>query len=286
MVRTLLVSCNIADDPYPVYPLGMSLVAAFARQKGHEVFEIDLRANEDPIKFLEDAISELLPKAIGLSLRNVDNTDSTNPRLYIEFYKTISKKIRSVSNANLIIGGAAFSLFPNEMMDYLDADYGIVGEGEEAFAELLNCISDSIQPANKIISRDVEINNSTAFLSRNKKIAESYSNQTGMLNIQTKRGCPHKCAYCSYPILEGSCYRFRDASRVADEIEMLINEYGISHYVLTDSVFNDKEKRYLDIAEELVRRGIKTPYVSFMKPDKFTLDEARLLKKSGLSAVE
>ena len=84
--------------------------------------------------------------------------------------------------------------------------------------------------------------------------------------MQTKRGCPHRCAYCSYPVLEGKAYRFRDPKDVVDEIKVLITKYDADYYTITDSVFNDGAGKYLSIAEELVRRNINVPWMCFLRP--------------------
>ena len=39
MAKVALIACNITQDPYPVYPLGMSMVAEAVRSHGHDVAE-------------------------------------------------------------------------------------------------------------------------------------------------------------------------------------------------------------------------------------------------------
>ena len=67
---------------------------------------------------------------------------------------------------------------------------------------------------------------------------------------------------------------------------MLIKEYKTDYYAITDSVFNDSTNDYLLVAEELIRRKIDTPWMCFLRPDDFKMDEVRLLKRAGLSSVE
>jgi radical SAM superfamily enzyme YgiQ (UPF0313 family) len=38
----------------------------------------------------------------------------------------------------LVLGGGGFSVIPRDLMETLGADYGIAGEGERAFARLLD----------------------------------------------------------------------------------------------------------------------------------------------------
>ena len=104
--------------------------------------------------------------------------------------------------------------------------------------------------------------------------------------MQTKRGCPYKCAYCTYPAIEGDIVRQRPPDDIADEVEKLQKTYGINTFYFTDSIFNDEEGGYLKIAETLVRRGIKIKWAAFFRPDEISKDRMSLLKRSGLYAIE
>lgn len=287
MANIVLISCNIVEEPYPVYPLGMSMVAEALRSKGHKVLELDLLFEDKSFEKIIAKTKNFFPDIIGLSIRNIDDTDSTTQVSFIDTYKEIVEKIKQNFKTPLVLGGAGFSLFPEVLIEELEADYGIVGEGEKAFCELADKIYARQFPSTKIFS------SSEAMTAKEIKITERapdlagyYLSEGGMLNIQTKRGCPHKCIYCSYPILEGCHYRFREPSEVVDEISFLIKKYKMDYFSITDSVFNDKQGHYLKIAEELVRRNIYVPYMAFMRPQNFSLEEVILLKRSGLSSVE
>jgi len=41
-MKIFLVSTNLAETPYPVYPLGMAMVAAALETAGHEIAQFDL----------------------------------------------------------------------------------------------------------------------------------------------------------------------------------------------------------------------------------------------------
>ena len=57
-------------------------------------------------------------------------------------------------------------------------------------------------------------------------------------NIQTKRGCPMNCIYCSYKYIEGSNPRYRSPESVAEELDLMVNNYGIKNVFIVDSLFN------------------------------------------------
>ena len=287
MARILLISCNTTREPYPVYPLGMTMVAAASRARGHDVAEWDVNVHGGFGEALENFTKRFQPDYIGLSLRNVDSANFNKPDAYIEDYRKIIQSVRRVSGAPLILGGSAYTIFPEEMLEALEADYGVAGEGEEVFNDLIDLLETDPDTAYTIYHNNPQLSSpdfSTSY--RHEELSRFYLHHGGMLNVQTKRGCPHRCAYCSYPVLEGRCYRYRQPGDVVDEIEILIRQYQTDFYTIVDSVFNDAQNKYLEIAEELVRRDIRTPWMCFLRPDNFTEEEAALLCRSGLSAVE
>ena len=121
---------------------------------------------------------------------------------------------------------------------------------------------------------------------RNPELAEYYLHTGGMLSVQTKRGCPHRCSYCSYPVLEGSVYRFRPAEKVIDEIDYLIKNHKADFIMFTDSVFNDPQGKYLELAEGMIKRGAVIPWSCYLRPEHFSKEEAEILVRAGLHSVE
>ena len=287
MSKIVLISCNTTREPYPVYPLGMTMITESARSKGHQVFEWDMLVTKNSLDDLGSFIKKHQPDFVGMSLRNIDSVNFNQQESYIGDYQSIAAQVRESSNAKIILGGSAFTILPEETLSAIGADYGIVGEGEFAFCELIENINSGKTIHDKIIHSTQPIDGDQILtVRRNKELAEFYLKKGGMLNVQTKRGCPHRCAYCSYPVLEGRVYRQRPAADVVDEIEMLIKDNNADYYAITDSVFNDSTNEYLKIAEELVRRQITVPWMCFLRPDNFKPDEVTLLKRAGLSSVE
>jgi radical SAM superfamily enzyme YgiQ (UPF0313 family) len=287
MATILLISCNVTEEPYPVYPLGLTMVAAAARAKGHEVFEWDILVGERSTERAVEAAKRCKPDMVGLSLRNVDNVNFAEQETYVPHYKEFVRRLRQDIQAPIVLGGSAYSLFPEEMLAETGADYGIAGEGEETFCDLVEQLAKGITP-DKTIFRGHRMlrGDEISFAKRNKSFAKYYLQNGGMLNIQTKRGCPHKCIYCSYPALEGRRYRYRPVKDVVDEMQELCEKYNADYLSITDSVLNDSEGNYLRVAEEIVRRNMDVPWMAFLRPQHFRKDEVALLKRAGLSAVE
>ncbi len=86
-----------------------------------------------------------------------------------------------------------------------------------------------------------------------------------MLNMQTKRGCPFKCIYCTYPHIEGRRFRFTEPEEVADTARML-QDAGARYLYMTDSTFNGSYEHSLEVAAAFKKAGISIPWGGFFTP--------------------
>lgn len=280
-----MISTNMMDDPYPVYPLGANIVAAAVRKSGHEVRVIDLIVDGE--NELDAVLAGFKPDYIAFSMRNVDNVNFNEPQSFVFQYKSLIERIRRQIQVPIILGGSAYTIFPTQFIQFLGADYGIIGPGEISLPKLLTELERKNPPKNPVICGEIDYSGENEYyLTRENRLADFYLNKGGMLNIQTKRGCPHHCLYCSYPSLEGNRYIFREPGAVVDEIAYLINNHRADFIFFTDSVFNDTNNQYLLIMEEMAHRGISIPWTCYLRPSKFHKDQIELMKRTGLYSVE
>jgi radical SAM superfamily enzyme YgiQ (UPF0313 family) len=113
-----------------------------------------------------------------------------------------------------------------------------------------------------------------------------YWQHSGMLNIQTKRGCPYKCIYCTYPVIEGHNIRTLDKDSIIDTLDFLSKNKNIDYFFFTDSIFNIDNDFNYSFAESIIKRGVKInwgAYFNFCNLDEKLLS---LLKKAGLKHIE
>ncbi|MBU0985949.1 MAG: cobalamin-dependent protein, partial [Proteobacteria bacterium] len=136
-MKVLLISANTEQINMPVLPLGMACVAAAAQNAGHEVKTVNLMMAQDAHMLLEKAVAGFKPEVIGISVRNIDDQIMEHPKFLLAPVKAVVAECRRLSDAPIVLGGAGYSIFPREVLDYLKADMGIQGEGEQAFVMLL-----------------------------------------------------------------------------------------------------------------------------------------------------
>ena len=176
---------------------------------------------------------------------------------------------------------------PEEILDYVGGDYGIVGEGGVLLNGLIGRVErGEVAPA-ILRNGETALHGDMGFRPLwDKKIIRYYTKNNGVVGLHTKRGCPHSCTYCTYPAVEGISYRCREPESVIEDILQLEKDYHIDSIFFTDSVFNDDEDHYLEIVEEMLRREIRIEWSAFFQPRGMGGKDLRLLKRSGLCAVE
>lgn len=286
-MKVLIISANTTRSPYPVYPLGMGMIAAALEKAGHQVRQCDFLLHNESLEEIGREVEEFVPDLVGISVRNIDNVNMMNEQYYIQNVKNIVDTVKRVSDVRVLLGGSGFSLVPDLILRETGADYGIAGEGELATIEFVDNAARGIYPSESLIGSASLLSgsqiNSALY---DERLFEFYNKNGNIASVQTKRGCSCKCVYCSYPLLEGSQLRKRDPRAVVDDIEYLRDKFGSGYIFFVDSVFNDSEGAYLEALEEMLRRGVSIPWSAYIKPGGLTDEIVGMMKKTGLAAAE
>ncbi|MFZ1613775.1 MAG: lipid biosynthesis B12-binding/radical SAM protein [Holophaga sp.] len=286
MSRILLVSSNITTDPFPVYPLGMAVVASALAGAGHTVDQFDFLMAGESEEAFRDRITTFAPDFVCMSLRNLDNCDSLTATAYPVVAKRLVEVVRETRPVPVIIGGSAFSILPEELLAFTGADYGVVGEGERLVCQLVADLAEGRTSVR--ILRNEGLLTGPEMISPlfSSELVEYYLKHSGMINLQTKRGCAHGCIYCSYPSLEGNRYRLRAPAEVVDDMERAKLKHGADSYFFTDAVFNDDGGHYLAVVEEMLRRETSFRWCCYVRPEGIGRTEIALMKRAGMYAAE
>jgi len=278
-------------DPYPTYPIGLDYVA-HAIPSRHDVVIIDLNDLGEN-RTLAGILAEEQPDLIGLSIRNIDTTETTNVKSFSEGIDELIRLIRNHTRAKVVLGGSGFTILPGEWMRLLDADFGVIGEGER-LPLLLDALerNETASGLPGIMTKENPVIfpepwpgtfHRGPFSSR--AYTSFYLKKGGMLNLQTKRGCPFKCIYCTYPHIEGNVFRFVPPGEVAETARML-QDAGARYLYMTDSTFNGNYEHSLAVARAFKKAGVSIPWGAFFTPTRPPADYYRILADAGLQHVE
>jgi radical SAM superfamily enzyme YgiQ (UPF0313 family) len=292
--RVLLISSNRCDQPYPVFPLGLAHLESALRHAGHTTYWLDSQSMTVP---LEQALAEFQPHVVGISLRNVDDVQFQSRQTYFGDAVELCRTVRRRCNSPIVVGGTAFSIFPEQLLTLTDANFGIHGPGEVAFNHLIDAIATGADPSGirglvyrrgeqiVVNPRDPAEPIYTDAAERPAELVDFYLRRSSMLNIQTQRGCSLKCCYCTYPLIEGRRCRRRPPAAVAAELE-IIQRQGAKHVFITDSVFNTSAEHVAGICEAILQRQMEIQWSCFLRPTHLTRELMTLMAQAGLTHIE
>jgi radical SAM superfamily enzyme YgiQ (UPF0313 family) len=290
-VNVILISANRERTPYPVFPIGLSYLAGPLADAGHRLEALDLCFEDDPAGAVREALDRFRPGAVVLSVRNIDNVTWPASRSYLGGIREVVAACRG--RAPVILGGSGFSIMPVEILALLDGDYGVVGEGEAILPVLLDALEQGHTPGPLpgLLSRG-----DTGFLpprpveqigtpKRDLFLLDRYYREGGMANIQTKRGCPFSCVYCTYPLLEGQRVRLRPIFEIVREIGELVTA-GIDYLYFVDDIFNYPPEFAASLCRAMTETRLAVRWSAFINPGFIDRPLLETMAAAGCDAVE
>ncbi|HWA06729.1 MAG TPA: radical SAM protein, partial [Ignavibacteria bacterium] len=196
---------------------------------------------------------------------------------------------------------------PHHAEEFLNygADIIVEGEGEETMAELCSILSSEKPELNNICGIIYKKNDSVIKNPPREKIkdidslplpdrssvdlqlyldawkkAHGYSS----VSINTMRGCPYTCKWCSHSVY-GVSYRRRSPEKTADEIEHIINSYNPDMLWFVDDVFTVSHKWLGKLLDEFTKKNIKIKFECISRSDRLNEEVMKTLKELGCSRL-
>lgn len=298
-MRVAFVSGNREQLPDAVLPLGLLYVMAATADR-HEGVLVDLCFEDDPAEALAARLGEIRPDVVALGMRNIQRGDYSGVGHSLGYYRELMDAVRRATPAPVVVGGAGFSVMPDRLMRHLEADFGIAGEGERALPALLDAIEageghERVPGLRRRVEGEVVANPpARGFLVMDdlrppdrSQVDDRYYERFGIDSVQTKRGCPLRCDYCTYPIIEGRVGRARAPASVADEVAWIAEHRpAAKHFFVVDSVFNLPVSHAKDVCRALVERGRPLPWTCYANPLGFDEELAGLMVEAGCAGME
>ncbi len=279
-------------------PLGLAYLASMLEKESHEVKIIDgpaLAAVEDyGFEELANDLRNFKPKVVGISAAYSQ----------IEYVRNSLSLIKAiVPECITVLGGSLATSMPEILNEFKNLDYGVYGEAEFTFAEILKKIESNKALENtegliwregsevkflkpKIIMNIDDIPMPARHLLRMEIYRPSPANYRRLpaTTIMTSRGCPYQCIFCSKSV-EGGVFRAHSAKRVVDEIESLVKDYRIKDIQIFDDTFTCIQKRTEEICKGIIERNLDIRWNCMTRADNIDLELLKLMKKAGCYEV-
>jgi radical SAM superfamily enzyme YgiQ (UPF0313 family) len=261
-MKVLLVYTNRNRFMAPP-PIGLATLCPPLEAQGHEVRLLDLMFERDAGAALDAALDDFGPHVVGYSIRNVDEQDMSRPSTTLADIRPLVRAA-TVRGLPVILGGAAFSTFPEQLLDYMGADYGIAGQGEEALPRLLASIEggglDEGTPG--LVWRDEgrtranppDLRGYDGVRTDWRRIDyRGYRRSMLQAAVVVRSGCRFRCSYCDVPHVFGDDFVARDVESVVDDVRRLRLEHGVRVVFLNDPCFNAPVESAKNLLEALAR---------------------------------
>lgn len=291
----------------PAPPLGLLYLAAAVRQKlfgiqqSHEIHVISLQSvkifdKEDTDAFVAKTITTFRPDIVGMS---TPTPGTLNTLRIAEIVKKLAPKTK------IIVGGYQATVDPEGILQNKNIDIAVRGEGEIPFCELTAIMETGdwakVRHISNIAYRSEE--DEIIINSRNKKMAnidflpfperqlvqmdlfKTIGNKFRAGGMITSRGCPWKCNFCYSPSLWGKGI-YRSANSVVDEIEVLVNEYGITKIRFEDDTFTTDKVRAISISKEIKKRKLTVNWEARTRIDLAEEDMLEAMRSAGLERLQ
>lgn len=296
-MKILLVQSWLGGDGPPVYPVGLACLAA-ALAPGHEVACCDPNVAPDPLGALAQKLREFAPDLVGVSLRNIDSTNTRVSTSYLPPFAQVLNTVRAGFAGPLVVGGSGFSMFAQALMArYPAINYGVYLEGEGTFAALADALAGGgdVAAVPSVYRRE---NGRTVFSRPSAKSdfadlpapdftvlpLAPYTAVPWGIGVETKRGCAFSCLYCPYGFLNGRTYRRKAPERVAEELAGL-KAQGLGRFTFLDSVFNAPADHAAAVMEAMVRRDLRLSWSAWFTERGLTREFLELARRAGCDTV-
>ncbi len=274
-------------------PLGLAYLAANLERGGHEVSILDAPALGLGPSSICGQIEEKHPEVVGVTMLT-------------PMYNRSIEVVRAVKGAypqiTVVVGGPHPTIMPREtLIDNEEIDFVVIGEGEVVFLNLINALdcSRSIEDIPGIGYRKdgtVIIKEPPAMITNLDDLpmparhllpmhayhmTKSRSQSEHAFTVSVARGCPFNCAFCCR--IFGRKVRHHSVERIAEEIRLLVDEYGAKEINLEADTLTLNRHFINSLCDELIRSGLskKITWTCESRIDTVNEDILRKMREAG-----
>lgn len=267
-------------------PLGIAELSARAKFIGSETF-LGISSREDVFSKIE----KIKPEVIAYSAITGEH------KYYFKLNEIIKGRFKNIFT---VMGGPHPTFYPECIKDS-SLDAICVGEGDEAFPELLLALENKkdISQIKNIFTKTSEGSlrnliqdlNIRPFPDRDLFFKHTELGKFPVKTFMTSRGCPYPCTYCfNKPLLmmytnKGKFTRKQSVERTLEEISIVRESYPLNFIKFEDDIFVLRADEWLEEFSKKYSKRIGIPFNCLLRPDVISEDVVRLLKEAGCFSI-
>jgi radical SAM superfamily enzyme YgiQ (UPF0313 family) len=260
-------------------PLGMGSLISLTRNDEHKVFFIDNYL--EPSNFIKEGyLQKNMIDYVAIHANTICYRDTLRMFNGIE---DLRKK--GLWKGKIIVGGPHTSVALDTIPEFVD--YVVQGEGERAILKIIDGeVREKVIREERIKDLDlVPFQPWDIFASLPYDYTFPWLDIQPVFTMNTSRGCPFECAFCSVGSIWGKQYACFSAERIIAEIEYLIREYGAQGIYFREDNFTLDLKRTYTFCESLIKKNISISWACETRVSNLSTDVIRLMSAAGCRAV-
>ncbi len=275
-------------------PQTESFKVSYLASEGFDNYLNKLKDLSSPIwKEIKSTIMEHGPNVVGISAKSQNYASAC---IVAKLAKEVSEQII------VIVGGPHPSMVGPEVLDCLNIDIGVKGEGERTIVELLDAIrtrkkfdgikgiiyrkdEQIVENAPRELIRDLDSLSFPHESAPEVLIGYHEYPQKAFFNIYAIRGCPYNCLFCGNREVWGREMRFRSPDNVIREIKG-IQKMGINYVYFNDDVFGVDKKYIFDLCNAMIIHCPKLRWTCSLHVNLVDEQIVSLLKAAGCNRIK
>ena len=104
--------------------------------------------------------------------------------------------------------------------------------------------------------------------------------------LYTSLGCPFNCTFCCINALFGKrVIRYRSLEKVIEELDFIVNQYGVKNIKIMDEMFALNEKRVVSLCDMIIERGYDLNMWAYARVNTVTEKMLSKMKQAGINWV-
>jgi len=237
----------ISDRDIPM--MGVLYLSSYIKSKGFDVSVCDLSGLEE--------------KDWYIPVGDIYGVTGVSPQ-FVYMKRIIEKLKEREPDKPVIVGGVHATCLPNHVLENTMADACVVGEGEAILARIMDgwepIINNSVYQGSPMYLDLAPMPDRGAidyFSYLTPRTFGYMANVRREGSIITGRGCPFACRFCASKTLYGGTTRFHSPARVAAEMAVMRDSYGVEMVNFLDDTFILSKGRVASICRLLEPMGMK-----------------------------
>lgn len=259
-------------------PLGLASLMAVLKREGHTVHFSDEYLK--PTEILDNGfIIDNEIDYVGIYSNTICYRATLNMFNKLEELRQLGKW-----SGKIIVGGPHTSVAGHTIPDFVD--HIVIGEGEISAPKIISEeMSDRVVRGEFVEDLDsLPLPAWEDLIYRPYDWTHAWTKAYPVYTLNTSRGCPFGCTFCSVKAVWGKSYRHQSAERVVNDVEFMIRHYGAKCIFFREDHFTLSKRRTIDFCEQILSRGIKIEWMCETRADDLNdIEYQKLMHDAGCS---